>query len=235
MSNQDVLDASDITELEEIFANQQKKREASQSGQSLGDVAEFIECNPKKKEPLPVEPEELKERVLHGSVLKTDPILTTPQIQAATFPEPKEDLKVPEPLIVQPIISASPIMEVPVLAPKKTGLTIDEMILEVANARMNAKVKQAEDEKKEFINNSYKKLLAVLTEEPTSPLKLAPSQATPPVIPKEEPKPEPPLQTKKEKGKPQKTYSPKTAILVCALGCVLVIVTAIILSVAHVL
>jgi hypothetical protein len=101
-----------------------------------------------------------KDSLEKNVVLPQKPQTKKKLLQPPTSTPPQQPpLTVP----VTPQVEATPISTPQaVVAPK----SIDQYILETAEAQKQAKIKRAEEEKIEFINNAYKKILAALIDAP---------------------------------------------------------------------
>jgi hypothetical protein len=184
----DLIEVSDITELEEIF-NKQKK-----DGLLKTEEAKFV--------PAP--------KLFQKTTVSPQVEVTSPEVFEPVSPilEP-----VLQPITSQPIM-AEPI---PIASKAVAPRSIDQFILDTAEAMKQAKIQKAEDEKIEFINSSYQKIFTALTAMPNSPRQpeptkpfASPSQET---IKNEQSLPEEDLLPKGKlfKAKPQKETAQKNS------------------------
>ena len=216
MLDQNIIESSDINDLEEIYASQQqqqKKKEVSQTGQNFGDVAEVIEHKPKKPQPqIPVTPQ------LTSTPDPAQPPAPSPDL----IPELVVEVKVePEVISGFPVNPSHPVIHPKVVAPK----SIDQFILDTAEQMKQFKVQKAEDEKIEFINNSYKKIFAALTGEPVA------TPAPQPKVVYREPEKTPEAPVSSKQSNPKRSWSFKTIMLFSSMTAILLIaVTYIIVS-----
>jgi hypothetical protein len=192
-AHDDLIEGSDITELEQIFAAQQKEK--AQSGQSLVDVAEVIERKPKKTQ---LQTVELKEHVLTGSVLKTDPILATPQVVAEPLPQPV----ISPPEVIVPSISQGE------KVPESNRPSLDGIINKVLERKKKLIDDEAEAKKQSMENMLYDNLIALIESAAKGP-SIPVAQSQPQVIAK--PSPAPQL-VQVESSLPEgKLFTPKVA------------------------
>jgi hypothetical protein len=112
----------------------------------------------------PVAPTKKKAIVSPAVVPPPEPVAVVPQ----TIPVPPEPTSIPIPV------------QKPIVVPK----SIDEFILETAETQFKEKVRKAEQEKVEFINNAYKKIYSALTETP-QPQPTPQLESVPKLLPKD--------------------------------------------------